>query len=66
VKRAFKAFVDFWMDFLIGDAPEFFFVTLAVVALAFLLHTQRTVGVIVLPLVTLLAISISASRVRRR
>ncbi len=66
MKRALKIFVDFWMDFLIGDAPEFFFVTLGVVALAFLLHNYRVAGVIVLPLVTLIAVSLSAWRVRRR
>ncbi len=66
MRRALTAFVEFWKDFLIGDTPEFFFVTLAIVALAYLLHTQRTAGVIVLPLVTLLAVSISAWRVRRR
>jgi hypothetical protein len=66
VKRALKAFGDFWIDFLIGDAPEFFFVTLGIVALAFLLHRHRAIGVVVLPAVTLLAVSLSAWRVRRR
>ena len=66
MKRALKAFGDFWLDFLIGDAPEFFFVTLGVVALAFLLHRDRVAGVIVLLLVTLLAVALSAWRVRRR
>jgi lipopolysaccharide export LptBFGC system permease protein LptF len=66
VKRAAKAFGDFWWDFLIGDTPEFLVVALVVVALAFALRTQRWTSVVVLPLLTLAAVAVSAWRVRRR
>ena len=65
MKRMVRAFGMFWWDFLVGDTPEFFFVTLAIVGLAYLLHSQRTVGVIVLPLVALSAVALSARRARR-
>lgn len=66
MKRAAKAFGDFWWDFLIGDTPEFLVVALVVVALAFALRTQRWTSVVVLPLLTLAAVAVSAWRVRRR
>ena len=66
MKRALKAFGAFWLDFLVGDAPEFLVVALVVVALAYLLHSHRTVGIIVLPLVTLVSVALSAWRVRKR
>jgi hypothetical protein len=66
MKRALRAFVEFWQDFLIGDTPEFLVVALVVVALAYGLRSVTWVGVIVLPLVTLGAVAASAWRVRRR
>lgn len=61
-----RAFWAFWLDFLVGDAPEFLVVTLVVVGLAYLLHTHRMIGIFVLPAITLCAVAISAWRVRRR
>jgi hypothetical protein len=66
VKRAWHAFWAFWYDFLVGDAPEFLFVTIGVVVMAYLLHAHRVAGVIVLPVVVASAVAISAWRVRRR
>ena len=66
MRRALRAFGDFWFDFLVGDAPEFLFVVALVVALAFLLHAHRAVGIVLLPVITLSAVALSAHRVRRR
>jgi hypothetical protein len=66
VTRALRAFGRFWLDFLVGDAPEFLVLTLVVVALAYGLHAHRAIGVVVLPLVTLVGVAASAWRVRRR
>ena len=33
--RAVRAFGRFWLDFLVGDTPELFVVTLIVVAISF-------------------------------
>jgi hypothetical protein len=65
VKRAWRGFVDFWVEFLIGDTPEFLLVTLAVVGLAFAFASSRVAGTIVLPLVIAIAVAVSAWRVRR-
>jgi lipopolysaccharide export LptBFGC system permease protein LptF len=66
MRRAARAFGEFWWDFLIGDTPEFLVVALVVVALAFALRTHRSAGVVVLPLLTATAVAFSAWRVRRR
>jgi len=66
VKRAWKLFIDFWVDFLIGDAPEFLFVTAAVVVLAYVFAGIKVAGVIILPLLVACSVAVSAWRVRRR
>lgn len=66
MKRALRAFGSFWWDFLVGDTPEFFVAALVVVALAFVLHTHRVLGAIVLPSFVLVVVALSAVRVRRR
>jgi len=66
IRRAVRSFGKFWWDFLVGDTPEFFVVTLAVVGLAFLLRHHRDVGVIVLPSLVLLSVGTSAWRRRAR
>ena len=49
--RRWRAFGRFWKDFLIGDAPELFIGTLAVVGAAFALRHRGYVAVVVVPLV---------------
>jgi hypothetical protein len=65
VRRAWRGFVDFWVEFLIGDTPEFLVVTLVVVGLAFALAGSRVAGTVVLPLIVAVAVAVSAWRVRR-
>jgi hypothetical protein len=58
IKRAVVAFGRFWWDFLIGDTPELFVGTLAIVGSALLLRHDRVAGlsvVVVLAVVFLLA-----------
>jgi hypothetical protein len=66
IRRALRGFGGFWWNFLIGDTPEFFFVTSVVVVVAYALHRERTVGVIVLPVIVLGALALSTLRVRAR
>jgi hypothetical protein len=66
VRRAWRGFVDFWVEFLIGDTPEFLVVTLVVVGLAFLFADSRVAGTILLPLIVAGAVAVSAWRVRGR
>jgi hypothetical protein len=65
VKRAVVAFGKFWWDFLVGDTPEFAAATVAVVGAAYLLHTVRDVGIVVLPVLALGSVALSARRARR-
>ena len=66
MRRAWKLFADFWIDFLVGDAPEFLVVTAVVVVLAFLFTGARVAGVIILPVLVAGSVAASAWRVRRR
>ena len=65
--RAGRAFGRFWLDFLVGDTPELFVVTLIVVAISFgLASSPRAVAVVVVPLLAFGAIVWSAARGRTR
>jgi asparagine N-glycosylation enzyme membrane subunit Stt3 len=66
IRRGLRAFGHFWWDFLVGDTPEFFVVTLLVVGLAFLLRSERALGVVVLPVVVLGALALSTWRERQK
>jgi hypothetical protein len=66
LRRALRAFGDFWWDFLIGDAPEFVLATGVVIALAYLLEDNRVAAAIVLPLVTAAFLVASTYRGRQR
>ena len=66
IRRGLRSFGRFWWDFLVGDTPEFFLVTLVVVALAFKLRSERAWGVVVLPVVVLGALVLSTWRVRQK
>ena len=65
VRRFPRAFADFWWDFLIGDTPEIFVAALAVVGLAYLLHTERAAAIVALPLAAAATLWVSAFRGRR-
>jgi hypothetical protein len=66
VVRALSAFVRFWREFLIGEAPELFVGTLVFVAAALALRHEGYVAVVVLPLIVVafLAGSIYRARIR--
>jgi hypothetical protein len=65
--RAGRAFGRFWLDFLVGDTPELFVVTLVVVAISFgLASSPRAVAVVIVPLLAFGAIVWSAARGRTR
>jgi hypothetical protein len=65
--RASRAFGRFWLDFLVGDTPELFVVTLVIVAISFGLATvPRAVAVVVVPLLAFSAVVVSAARGRTR
>ncbi len=67
IARAGRAFGRFWLDFLVGDTPELFVVTLVVVAISFgLASSPRAVAVVVVPLLAFGAVVMSAARGRVR
>jgi 4-hydroxybenzoate polyprenyltransferase len=66
IRRGLRAFGHFWWDFLIGDAPELFAATVAVVVLALLLCHHGQVAYIVIPLATVLMLVASTLRAARR
>jgi hypothetical protein len=67
IARAGRAFGRFWLDFLVGDTPELFVVTLAIVAISFgLASSPRAVAVVVIPLLAFGAVVWSAARGRTR
>jgi hypothetical protein len=66
VTRAWRAIADFLVDFFVGDAPEFLFVTGAVIALSFALSGARVLGAVLLPIFVAASVAVSAWRVRRR
>ncbi|MGA3351992.1 MAG: hypothetical protein ABSD85_02250 [Acidimicrobiales bacterium] len=66
VLRALEAFVKFWRDFLIGDAPELFVGTLVFVGAALALRHRDGVAVVVLPLIVIAFLAGSVVRGRAR
>jgi hypothetical protein len=66
IRRGLRAFGHFWWDFLIGDAPELFVATVAIVVIALLLRHHRQVAYIVVPLAAVLTLVASTLRAARR
>jgi hypothetical protein len=64
--RSATAFGRFWWDFLIGDTPELFLATLVVVGLAVVLHRDRVVAIIVVPMAVIGFLGLSTWRGRIR
>jgi hypothetical protein len=64
--RTLRAFGHFWWDFLVGDAPEFLIGTGAIVAVALLLRHERTVAIVVLPVMAVVLLVASTVRAARR
>ncbi|HXA33751.1 MAG TPA: hypothetical protein VNV87_15970 [Acidimicrobiales bacterium] len=64
IKRGFTAFGKFWWEFLVGDTPELLVATLVIVGSALLLRHHQTAGFILVPLITVVALTLSILRGR--
>ncbi len=65
VIRLLKGFGLFWWDFLIGDTPELFVAVLVIIGVVALLSTAwhvNTVAVVALPVLAIVALTISVKR----
>jgi len=67
VMRILKGFGMFWWDFLVGDTPELFVSTIALIGVTFLLgrgiHNSH-VATVVLPLFVVASLAITVARSR--
>jgi hypothetical protein len=66
VSRSATAFGHFWWDFLIGDTPELFLATLAVIGLAVALRHDRTVAIVVVLAAVIGCLAASTWRGRKK
>jgi len=65
VIRLIKGFGMFWWDFLVGDTPELFVAALVIIGAVALVSESwhaNTAAVIVLPVLAVLALTISVKR----
>jgi len=65
VIRLIKGFGMFWWDFLVGDTPELFVAALVIIGAVSLISESwhaNTVAVVALPVLAILALSISVKR----
>jgi hypothetical protein len=66
--RLLRGFAVFWWDFLVGDTPELFIaavVTVAVVALLRVAGHENAAAGVALPLLAIVALTISIRRAQR-
>jgi hypothetical protein len=66
IGRALRAFGAFWVDFLIGDTPEFFVGTLVVIGVALALRHERAVALTLVPVLTIALLGFGTYRSRTR
>jgi hypothetical protein len=66
VAKALRSFWLFWVDFLVGDAPELFIGVLLVIGGALLFRHNRPAGIAVVLVVTAGALVLSTLHGRRR
>jgi len=66
VAKYVTAFGRFWWDFLVGDTPELFVATLALIALALALHRIRALAIVLVLLAAVTSLGLSTWRGRRR
>jgi len=64
VRRALTVFGKFWWEFLVGDTPELLVATAAVIGAALALRHHPTLGFVVVPVITALALVLSTYRGR--
>ena len=60
------AFGRFWWEFLVGETPELFLATLALIALALLLHRTRVLAIVLVLAAAVVSLGLSTWRGRRR
>ena len=65
VATAARATARFVADFFVGDTPELFVASLAVVGIAFGVASNSAVACVVLPAAAVVALGLSAARGRR-
>jgi hypothetical protein len=65
--RVVVGFARFWWDFLVGDTPELFLATVAILAVVALVRLtgENALAVTVFPLLTITALGLSLWRARR-
>jgi hypothetical protein len=66
ISKWVRAFGHFWWDFLVGDTPELFVGMLIIVGVAFLVHNNKAVAVVVVPVVAIIVLLTSTVRGRKR
>jgi hypothetical protein len=66
IGSALRRFYDFWVDFLVGDAPEIFIGVLAIVGGALLLRHNRPIGIAVVLVLAVFVLIASTYHGRRR
>jgi len=65
VTRLLKGFAMFWWDFLVGDTPELFVAALVIIGAVALISERwhaNTTAVIVLPVLAIVALTLSVKR----
>jgi nucleoside recognition membrane protein YjiH len=65
IVRLLKGFAMFWWDFLVGDTPELFVAALVIIGTVALLSETwhvNTVAVVVLPVLAVVALTVSVKR----
>jgi len=66
VARCAGAFGRFWWEFLVGDTPELLLATLALIALALLLHRARLLAIVLVLAAAVGSLGLSTWRGRKR
>ncbi|MCL5048550.1 MAG: hypothetical protein M1374_07205 [Firmicutes bacterium] len=66
MKKYLLAFVKFWYNFLVGDTPEFFVVTLVVVAIGITTHRQSQIFILSTLIFISLVFGVSLYRGRQK
>jgi hypothetical protein len=64
--RGARALGRFWWDFLVGDTPELFLATAAIVATALLTRHHSHIAMVLLPVMAVVFLVASTIRGRRR
>ncbi len=66
IGRSLKAFGTFWVDFLVGDTPEFFVGTLVIIGVALALRHERAAALTLVPVLTIALLAAGTFRSRQK